>query len=206
MISTQVRVEGMKEIADRLNAMGKAGNRIARKALVGGGKIMQDEIKRRVPAGSQGRHFGKKDPVGMHLRDSIGVSTRETIKGWMASVGPKKLTVRDKRRGIRRLQPIGVLKATDTNQIAWWLEYGTKPHYLGAKSASRFKGGKASKTTGIRPGWARYRGKVVTLEERGRGAFHPGTKPIAFMSKSFDAKKDDALRSITGTLKQELGL
>jgi len=209
-----VRIEGLEEIARQLNAIGKAGNKIARNAIVSGTKIIQEEITRRVPIGKTNRQFGRRNKLGMHLRDSIRSSVRETQRGWMSAVGPGKISRAQQLKRMRGVSKTGKTKEQLGAEfgwelprydiIAWWLEYGTKPHHLGSKSRRRTMGGKASKTTGIRPGWWRYRGKVHELAERRRGAMHPGTRPNDFMSKSFDASKDRALKAITETLRREL--
>lgn len=120
--TVEIKVSGLPEINARIKELGKDGKKAAKRAVLGGTKLIRDAAEANAPLGKTEKRGLEKLKSG-HLKRNITASVKETLTGFKGTV---------------RVRP----------KIYWdrFVERGTKPHSVskGANLSSgrRQRGGK----------------------------------------------------------------
>lgn len=182
-MSGEVRVKGLAELQKYLNELpARMEANVLRSALREGAKVIAEEVKSRVP-----KNTGK-------LRDSIRISTRSRRGTVYAVVSAGKKGRKHVTQGKNGRFNV----AYDHPYYAPWVEFGTKPHKIGAKFAKALvlrSNKRASSGTAKR--W--MRGEAII-----KGVDHPGAKPRPFMRPALDGKAQEALIAVGNAIRRRL--
>lgn len=194
MIAT-VRLEGLKELEGALEALiastsARTAKSALKKALIDAGEPMAARARQLVPART-GR-LRASIAISARLKNNAGKAAYAAAMRSGASSGDAVSAMRSAQRaakGEAASVEVYVGPSGRPASRAHWVEFGTKPHIIRAK------------TGGLLSIWAGRPGAIVA---RVGEVHHPGQKPRAFMRPAFDTTAAQVLGAIAGAMRIRL--